>query len=515
MKNWIKKIKEADFLKKATIEKKTISIFSTKKLVQNTPGSFLYQNDLIDNLGKEITIGIYEDSDYQENILIGHNEIYLRSFFYKTLTAKTKEELITFIFYHQIVKDPAFNDLLIDLNGLLNDFLKSRQQILNSEEFHFLYEEISKEHLISILGLIFVSLMHYKTFDQKLNLIEKKNLKEIFFAKKMKKLLGLEDDAFEYIYEKNDFKKPPKAVIENYTKIKEVIENKKISFMEYIHRTILQKKILFWGIWTISPFLALDISIFLNLLSQSKNLKRIYIDLPISSEIILKKIIAEEKFSQQEDAVEREIKKLYPNFVEDYAKETLPYFALLEKIKIFNIPFFLNGFSGEEIPYKVPQVINKELVFENEQDWEESISLEIKNLDKISDQELVIFFFFLKPMHFLPPSIQKNSKVEKLIHGDPFLGYGPKKAENSIATYSQYNTDKSYSFIIENIDKLYFKDEIINHYPQSKFLIYPLKNSHFNQFGLFDSLMYSNFKGGGGFDEKRTPFIPTKDKIRV
>ena len=429
------------------------------------------------------------------------------------MTERTKSEVTTFLIFNQLLTDKDFDrDLLIDMHGFLKHFLKSRKSILTHLEYTHLYQNLLKEYLEQILGLIFVSLMHYDKYQEKLNLIEKRNLKEIFFPNKLKKMLELEENSFEYIYKKSKLNDASEDVKAKFYKIEKIINENKTDLLDYIDKNLAQKKILFWAIWTISPYLALDIGLLFNLLNQTKTIKRIYLDLPLKSEINLKKMLEQKEFFSVEDALEEEIKELYPSFVEDYAKETLPYLVLLEKIKLFNIPFFANGFSGSEIPYKVPQVVRQELVFDNEKEWEESIALEHRNLDKLNYNELVIFFFFLKPMHFFPFFLKNHPDVEKLLHGDPFLGYGPQKAENSLAIYSQYIQRKSRSFVLDNIRQYYFKDEIINFYPQYKLVPYPIKSSHFNKFKIFDALLYSSFKDGGSHFRINAP-TPQRDKI--
>ncbi len=510
MPSWIKKINDAELKELSTVKKKLLTEKNIS-LIFDSPKTYLYQNEEVEQICGSLSVRFFEKEKYSESFLIWRDEILVQSFFYNSLKEKGKHELISFLLFNHITKQDSFKDLLIEISEYLEPFLSSRKKILADQEFHALYEINKKDNLIYILGIVFVSLMHYADFQERLNLIEKKNLKEIFFTEKLKKILGLKKDAFEYIYKKHYIKKQDEDTQDKFFKIKQIIDDNRIDLMDYVNERLINKKILFWGIWTISPYLAVDISQLIVLLSQTKFIKRIYLDLPDESEVNLKKYLNSD-FSSVENKIDDEIKKLYPSFIEDYAKETLPYINLLEKIKLFNIPFFVNGFSAEELVYKVPRVVNEELVFDNEKLWQESISLELSNYDRIADNEIVIFFYFIKPMHYFISELSQNEKIEKLLHGDPYLGYGPDQAENSIALYSQYSGENTYSFVLENIKQFFFKDEIINHYPQSAMLPYPIKNSHFNEFKVFDSFLYSGFKGGGGLKNEFTP-TPEFDRI--
>ncbi len=514
MRNWIKKVSGEDFFKFSSLERAVLSTEKSKRLIYENEGTFLWENELIVNVADDISFQIFENDDYEESFVIDDKrDIYLSSFYYQTLTERTRSEVATFLLFNQLMGNEDYrSDLLVDMHAFLENFLRSRKNILNDLEFNHLYQSLLKDYSEQILGLVFVSVIHYDKYQEKLNLIEKRNLKEIFFPHKLKKMLELEENSFEYIYKNSKLSDASEGVREKFYRIEKIIDEHKISLLEYIQRNLPEKKILFWSIWTISPYLALDIGLFFNLLNQTKVIKRIYLDLPLESERNLKKLFGQKEVHSLEDALEKEIKKLYPGFVDDYAKETLPYLVLLEKIRLFNIPFFVNGFSGNDIPYKIPQLVEQKLVFDNEIEWEESITLEHRNSTKLDHNELVIFFFFLKPMHFFPSFLEGEPMVEKLLHGDPFLGYGPQKAENSLAIYSQYRQHKPQSFVLDNIEEHYFKNEIINYYPQYKLIPYPIKSSHFNEFKIFDALLYSNFKDGGSRFRVNAP-SPVRDKV--
>ena len=111
-----------------------------------------------------------------------------------------------------------------------------------------------------------------------------------------------------------------------------------------------------WTWWTISPFVAADLSILLPMLAEAKTIKTIYIDLCPSSQPILENYIKNK--IDDERTIESEIKKIYPSLLEDYQKETLPYVILLEKIKMLSIPIKCFGLDGTELISKEP-FINK------------------------------------------------------------------------------------------------------------------------------------------------------------
>lgn len=474
-----------------------------------------YPEEFIPEL-KQLEVTVYSNDNYQENfILDSHFNLYIRSFLFHTLTQNTLIELNTLVLFFHLQKKNYFIDIILDLVKLQEKFIKSRHLLLKKDEFHVIYDTLKSRDNHFIRALIFVSLLHYPNeYYKKINLIETKNLKEIYFSQKMKKILNLEESDYEYIQDNQPWEHLSKKGQNKFTVIKNEFENNRISIEEYVQNYFERKKILFWCMWTISPFLAIDINRLFSAINEYKSIQRVYLDLPQSSQEIANLFISDNHYPEVE--IEKEIKKIYPSVVNDYAKETLPYIKILERLQLFKIPQFCIGEEGDSLSKKLPYLKNNRLEFEIDEKWEKSIHKEMQKLNQMDNQELIIFFYFLKPMNYLLPYIKDHEAIETLIHTDPFTGYGPNQCENRLSYYSHFHPQKQKipSFILHDLNRFSLKEEKVVFFPYKDDDYIKINDDHFNRFCLYNTLLFSGFRGGGG--SHQNTFSPSPNyKVRV
>ncbi|MEJ1375539.1 MAG: hypothetical protein RPT94_11120 [Candidatus Sedimenticola sp. (ex Thyasira tokunagai)] len=463
------------------------------------------------NLNRSITL--YDNNDFEENFILGTDKkLYVRQFFFQTLTPQLEKEFNSFVFFQIIFNQLLLEDLVIYLASKLSSFLDQRKKILMEEEFIELYKNLNKSEIDALLGLLFTSLIHYQDYLL-LNQIEKKILKEIFFPKKIKKILGLNENDYKYLQKTVKFHDLSEQDQLRFNHINNEIEKNKILLIDYADNKLKNKKILFWCMWAVSPFLVRDINRLFGMINQSKKITKVYLDLPTNTQETIKKLLSQTNFKEYD--IETEIKKIYPRIIDDYAMETLPYLKILERIHYYKIPINCFGIDGEDMIRRIPNLKNEKLIFNIDPNWQKQINHEYSRIDQMDLNELVIFFYFLKPMYPIPTIGTQHLDIETLIHTDQFTGFGPSKFENSLSLFSRYSLKKSNSFILTNLRESVFNEEPIIFFPYQEKHFFKLDDSLFNRFSLYNSLLYSTTKGNGGngdFD-LFTNFIPQKSRI--
>lgn len=477
-----------------------------------------YPHEIIPKL-KRLEISIYTNDNYEEAFIIdSYKNLYIRSFYYHTLTQNALIELATLVVFFNCHRRNLVVDFILDLVKNTKSFLHSRKKHLKEDEYEAVYSHISEEDKQFIWGLQFVNVLHYgNEFACKLSHLEVRNLKEIYFSKKMKKILNLDTEDYEYIQKSQPWKTLNTKDQEKFSVIKSEIENNQISIEEYVENQLAKKKILFWCMWTISPFLTMDISRLFTTLHEYKNITRVYLDIPQSSQGAIDEFTTSQH--QNENIVENEIRRLYPSIVNEYAKETLPYLKILEKIQLYKISQTCIGESGDELNKRLPILKDNQLFLKMDEIWESSTIKETKLLPGQSDNDLVIFFYFLKPMNYLAPFMLEHPEIESLIHVDSFTGYGPNKSENQLSYYSHFHPQKQQltSFVLSNLQQFSMRDERIVFFPYKDDEYPRFNDEYFNRFHLYDSLLFSGNRGGGGSKRNSflTPHNPDRRKIRV
>lgn len=263
-----------------------------------------------------------------------------------------------------------------------------------------------------------------------------------------------------------------------------------------------------WIWWTISPFVSADIAILLPMLYETKKIKKIYIDLCVESDGVLQAYVNGADIP--EETVEKEIRKIYPPVIKDFQKETLPYMVLLNKMRELEIPLECFGLSGTEL-LEIEPIMKQGNKVEYLVDplWKKLIAKEYSNFTSNDDDDLTIFFYYMKPMYPVPLRL-KDSRIEKIIHTDKFTGYGPEKPENGLAIYSHYCSSSERSFVIPAIAETSLNKEIVVHYPyiESHKESPSLDDQSFNRFSLYDTMVYSSHSGGGGRGRKNNDLVP-------
>ena len=433
-----------------------------------------------------------------------HKKIIIKKFFYQTLVQKFQNEFHTYLLGLSLLYHHLCEDLSIDLHNLLPSFLEQRKIALYPEEFHLLYGSL-KEDTVPKKAFLFLNLIHYQKINQ-VSSLEKKIIQDCLGVSYTKKLLGLKKNDYKYLESKPDLSKQNSKQLEIYYKVKEEISLNQINFLNYTQDYLKDKKIISWCWWMISPFVASDVSILLHLISEAKKIKCVYIDLCVESEKIYQDYIQNKNI--EAETIEEEIKKIYPPTLKNFQKEIFPYQVLLEKLKMLSIPIKCFGFSGIELINKKPILIQEDNTLDYPIDlkWKKALYQEYQNINQLGEDEIIIYFYFMKPMFFFPPNL-KDARIEKIIHIDQFTGFGSKKPENTLAIYSWYHSSTSHSFIYPDIKNASFKDENVIHFPKINDQIPKLNYAKFNQFKLYDTMIYSSKSndGDGGKDLAKNP----------
>ena len=450
--------------------------------------------------------------------------VFVDSFFFHAITSETKEEVTTYLIYVYITLNHLLPDLEIACFELEKEFLKSKSELFDQQEYDVLFNGIfdNKSHnQIHLFGLIFVTLVHSYRMSE-INAIEKSIVREYIGKEEIKKILGFDED--DYLYMENP--KFSGDQIKQADKISAVIDEEQISIEDYVKNAFGGKKILLWNWWTISPFLIKDISIFLNLLSQYKKIKKIYIDLPQNISPHVQNYL---RGATTEKNLEPFVKQVYPSFLKDYVKEITPYLIVLDRVKTLFSTFFKQDLMDSEKNKKVSDeflncfglkadefleylpLVNKEnkIYFEIEQHWYQLFLKEWQSCVHYDEDEIVIFIQAMKPMLYLPNhfnNISENNPLVRLLHADKFTGFGREKPENFLALYSQYHGYKKQSFVLPNLKKHFFSNDIIlplndrnkkNQSSESMSNAMVIDDSKFNHFSLYDTLLYSNHHSDG------------------
>ena len=467
--------------------------------------------------------------------------VFVDTFFFHSITNNTKEEVITYLVYLCISSNQLLSDLEIECFQLEKQFSENRKNVFNEREYAVLYQEIlddKKNRQLHVLALVFVNRIHYDDLI-KISALEKGIMREKIGNREVKELLGLNDSDYKYMEKEGLLP----AQMEQAEKIAEVVDREQISLEDYIATHLSNKKILLWNWWAISPFLIKDISLVLNLLSQYKVIKKIYIDLPQSINSQVQDYLTDKV---KEEYLESFIKQVYPAFLKDYHKEISPYLIFLDRVKTFYRSCLLEdaedswqksskishshlldcfGLTAEELLGYLP-LVNKQnqIYFEIEENWHQLFLKEWQQCHSYREGEIVIFVQSLKPMFYLPSyfnDLSEGSVLERLIHTDKFTGFGPKKPANFLALYSKYYEYHQNSFVLPNIKNYFFADDIIlplndhrqNQMKQEKkqssqdtYSSLLLDDSKFNYFNLYDTLLYSNQHNNGHSSFVETDF---------
>ena len=498
MKTWISFI-NSDEVKFINVKKALELNFDDLPLDVFDKQNELYGEKAHDLLLKsQIKVILFKSSIHDSIILVEKEkrQIFINDFFYYTLVKPTLMELKSFVFYLYISLNNKLTDLQIDIYEKSHAFQKYRLQKLDENELAILKIK-REENKLNLMSLTYVSTLFKKSLEQLL-LLEKKIIRDTLGVSHAKKLLGLDESLYKYIESGVEKNSAEYSLYQNtFANIHNEIEKKKIFFEDFIRIYLKNKNMLIWTWWTISPFVAADLSILLPMLSGEKTIKKIYLDLCSPSQSVFDDFLNGK--IEDEDIVETEIKKIYPPIFKDFQKETLPYMILLEKIKMLKIPIECFGFNGLELMKKEPFFNqNEELEYPIDANWKHRIFKEYQKLPDHPSDELVIFFQFMKPMHAMPKNLQ-DSRLEKIIHTDQFTGYGPQKPENSLAIFSRFSPSIKQSFVIPEIDKSFFSEEMVVFFPYGETPDFPkLEDKLFNRFNCYDSMIYSSFSGGGG-----------------
>ena len=502
MKNWINfiNLEEVKFIKikkilKLTFDDLPFEVLEKQQLLYGEKAHFF----LLEN---HIEVSLFKSSTHDSIILVEKEkrQIYINDFFYYTLIKPTLAELKCFILYLHISLKNKLTDLQIDIYQKSKAFKEHRLQKLNKEEIAVL-NMIGEENKLNVMSWTYVSTLYKKDFQQLL-LLEKKIIRDTLGSFYAKKLLGLDESLYKYIETEVDKSSTEYSLHQDaFDNINKEIERKKIFFEDFAHSHLKNKNMLIWTWWTISPFVAADLSILLPMISEEKTIKKIYLDLSSLSQNVFEDFLNGK--IDDEKIVEDEIKKIYPPILKDYQKETLPYMILLEKIKMLGISIECFGFNGLDLMKKEPFLNqNNEIEYPIDANWRRQIFKEYQKLSDYQSDELVIFFQFMKPMYAIPRNL-RDSRLEKIIHTDQFTGYGPNKPENSLAIFSRFTPGPSQSFVLPEVNNSSLREERIVFFPYKETPDFPkLEDSLFNRFGCYDSMIYSSFSENGGSHKK-------------
>lgn len=445
-------------------------------------------------------------------------EFFMKKHFYHCLPKKILEELFLYLYCFSTIFLQKSVDFQIDLFPHHKNLIALKLEKICAEEIDFLNV---KDNSPFALSWSFLSVVYQNLLEKDLLCyLEKKLIREVFRKEELKISVGLASTDFDYL------EKPPSPTEENYSKhrkkyllFEELVHNQKLSLQEYIESCLVNKKLIIWSWWTISPFITSDVSILIPSILEQKNIAAVYVDLCKSSQDTINRYLLQK--SNNELEIQKEVKKIYPLYLKDFQKETLPYMILLEKLRMLQTPIQCTGINGEDISSIEPFINENNLLeYDTDERWGNCLQKELQKLSQYSQNELVIFFQFLKPMFKIPEYLTNNPFVERIIHVDKFTGFGPEKPETSLACYSRYSCENQNSFVIPNIDRSFIKDEVIVHLPclhqkNSQQHIY-IDNTKFNQFNKYNTLIYSTQSGGGGKGyEDLTPQVPSPSIYQI
>ncbi len=450
----------------------------------------------------EFSIRLFQTSEIEEAVLIdaASHTLLVKEFYYYTLVGKILHEFHTYLSLLFLAQRGEASDLLIDLHEQVPAFLESRKCTHTEAEMEALSLEEKDLYLPHVLALIFVSRIHNGSSD-KPSALEKKIIRDILGTRHAKRLLGLEDSAYRYLEKKQSPLEISDQDRQKYLTLAQDIQANKLDFDEYVREQLPKKNLLLWIWWTISPFVSADVAILLPMLYESRKIKKIYIDLCQESQPVISAYVSGKNVS--EEAVEEEIRKIYPPVLESYQKETLPYMVLLGKLRDFNIPVECFGFSGIELMEREP-LLGKDnlLYYATDREWKRVFYQAYQNMTCLPSDDLEIFIHFMKPMFALPPHLA-DERLERIIHTDKFTGFGPSKPENGLSLYSRFAHGSGRSFVLPKLSERTLKDDIVVYFPYMEDQELPkLDDSLFNKFGLYNTMIYSSHSGGGGGDGK-------------
>lgn len=452
--------------------------------------------------GLDFSIRLFQASEIEEAVLIDaeSHTLYVKEFYYYTLVGRVLHEFHTYLSLLFLALNGECSDLLIDLHGLAPEFTKARENVHSSEEREALSLDPADLYRPHLLALIFVARIHAGGVE-KVTILEKKVIRDILGTRHAKRLLGLEDSAYRYLEKRESSLELTLGDHERCQTLAEDIRENKLDFDQYVSESLVKKNLLLWIWWTISPFVSADVAILLPMLYESRKIKKIYIDLCQESQAVISDYVAGKNVS--EEAVEEEIKKIYPPVLESYQKETLPYLVLLGKLRDFGIPVECFGFSGVELMEREP-LLGKDnlLYYATDREWKRVFYQAYQDMTSGVSDDLVIFIHFMKPMFALPPHLC-DERLERIIHTDKFTGFGPNKPENGLSLYSRFAHGNGRSFVLPKLSDRKLKDDIIVYFPYMEDRDQPrLDDSQFNRFSLYNTMIYSSHSGGGGGDGK-------------
>ena len=506
-KNWFLETSNIDYLSSIEIISEKVMEISKMPFFIKENNSSSIPDEILDEMDEPIDLKLCHNN-YCVTIDKVGKKIYVDDFFFQTLVGKIRWEFNIYLFYIKIYLENKFTDFQIDIYQHYKKIQASRKEEMSSEEMKILgfAQKISNSNTLAIS---FLNKINYPQETQK-SILEKKIIRDIIGTEYAKKLLGLADDAYKYmetgIRPDDNFYTDS---LKKHFQFKEAIAPLKEDFESYISNGLSKKKIIIWNWWTISPFVAADLSMLLPMLTEAVSIEQVYIDLSLSSEEIINQYI--KKKNIDESTLEKEIKKIYPPILKDFQKETLPYIILLEKLQSLSIPIKCFGLDGLELIEKDP-ILNsdKKLFYPMDNLWKKVLFKEYQQLNHKADNKVTIFFMFLKPMFFIPKNIN-DERIEKIIHVDRFTGFGPDKPENSLAHYSHHTQGHQNSFAVKNIKELFFAPENIVYFPHKEDLEMPaLDSTYFNQFSIFDTMLYSGYNEGRGNKE-----LSPQDKPKI
>ncbi|BBM89352.1 hypothetical protein COTS27_01051 [Spirochaetota bacterium] len=530
---WLGEVtKEDKFFKTTDFSQKTLAVEHNI----TTLTTYLYNHEICslaeishirELLPATLDLNLFENNAYNQNFIIHRheNQLFIRNFFFRTLILNLREEVITFILYQKLLalhteQAPFLTKLFAIIKKYTPTFLAERSKILdNPHDFKVMYALVHEYFHHFLEGLIFTALIHNSSrtdFTKTLTRLEKKHLNEIIFAKKIKRFLGMHEKSYNYIEQTALINQCTPTEQEQFYTLSTLFETEKKPFTAFVEDDLATKRIVFWCCWTLSPFLAPDISDFLTALNLRFTLRKVYIDLPAESTATIRKYMQiKTTHLADEDLLNHELEKIYPIFIPDYAKETLPYIVFFEKLKLFDLPLEnieCIGFDGDDLMMKRPVAHDQSLVFNIDGLWEQKILDALDQAPTLAEDELILFFYFLKPVHAFPKQVvTDDTHISRVLHTDIFTGFGPERPINSLARYSKYAHNQPQSFAFTNIANSPLAREKIIFYP-SEFTTkalppLPLDASSFNAFNLYNALLYSTSKGGGQLE----PVVPTKD----
>ncbi|MBN8215924.1 MAG: hypothetical protein J0L75_04745 [Spirochaetes bacterium] len=431
--------------------------------------------------------------------------LYVRDFFYHTLVGKILREFHLYAAFQYALQHGAPPDAAIDLYGDLDAYLEARRGQLSEEEFATLSLDDAATHRSHALALMFVARVRTGSF-QRTCALEKKAVRDLLGTCKAKQLLGLDESAYRYL-------ETPGAAGEQVEREREIcrdvaaeFEARKLAFEDYVHQQLPRKNLLLWIWWTISPFVAADVSILLPMIYELKKVRKIYIDLARESQPVIDDYLAGKAVTDEQ--LEEEIRRIYPPVLETFQKETLPYHVLLEKIRDFGIPVECFGFNGAELMEMEPLLgSDNRLHYPPDRAWRRLFYGAYQERMSADHDDLEIFIHFMKPMFTLPPGFS-DERFERIIHVDKFTGFGPKKPENRLSCYSRHAPRSQKSFVLTPLSDSSLAQDAIVYFPFMDDPHMPrLDDRLFNRFGCYQTLIYSSHSGGGGRGGKEE-FVP-------